>query len=184
MVGKSDQGLLLFTQRSKRKERRTITPTTLAVSTPPRRCARTRMSPREKEDSSERRNHFSLRHSGQHHHREMTLQTRPHTLNQEAPQRSKEQRDAGIAQGEGGRLCRMCFVGRDTYSMNWDYVVLRGVVGCAIPWRTSWRTVWHTLWRTTATTIASLKERFVHTPFLYCSGPKKFRERWMNWLGL
>lgn len=58
VVGKSDQGLLLFTQRSKGKERRTITPTTLAVSTHPRRCARTRMSPRGKEDSSERRNHL------------------------------------------------------------------------------------------------------------------------------
>lgn len=58
VVGTRDQGLLLFTQRSKRKERRTITPTTLAVSTPPRRCARTRMSPRGKEDSSKRRNHL------------------------------------------------------------------------------------------------------------------------------
>lgn len=103
---------------------------------------------------------------------------------QETPQRSKKQRDEGLAQGEGGRLCRMCFVGRDTYSMNWDYVVLRGVVGCAIPWRTSWHTVWHTPWRTTAATIPVLKRQFVHTPFLYCPGPKKFRERWPHWLGL
>ena len=130
MVGKSDQGLLLHAAKQEKRAPHDHAHHTGGVDAPTEVRPDTNVTQRKGGFKRAPKPPFSLRHESQHHHRETTPQTRPHTLSQEAPQRSKEQRDEGLAQGEGGRLCRMCSVGCATCVMTCGYVVLGGVVGC------------------------------------------------------